>query len=689
MPEFVLPWSHTFVRLRPPARRLLSVLAVPREVVAWEERAGVAVEGRLRLEAFYADPAGRLARVERELAVLGSWLPPRGEGEEEAPPEGLPPQGEGREEEVGASSWWAEGRVESLAARLDGRGGRSLTVGGELRLRLSPPPPPDDAVEGAVRRLRLEEIAGEGEAEVLETVQADLDHRARQVIAVHGSVETSSGQVVAGGVLARGDLLLRVYCVGEDGVIRYHQLPARIETLVRLPAEEAGRARVALSLVPPEAELLGEGGRVRVRAAARIRVQVLRPAEVLVPAGPSPEDGRRETVRVQEVAGSVGGRGVFRAEHRLPVVAGRLGPATGRVVEAGLTVRGGQVVLDGFWQWEVLYADEAGEERFAGGEEPFSLCLSGAPPEEGLLAVAESITVRVEASLGEDGSLLRLTASVTAEVNLYRDTVVDLAVGRVAGEEGVATRTVDVERLVGQGATRSLLEKRGTLVTRALAITAVAGRVEELAWEVIPEQVLVRGVLRQQILYVDRNRVHRYQTESFPVSLLLDVPGAAPGQEASVAVGVCHVSHALLPDVRTFHQQVVLDASCRVTERRRLTVATGRGLPRAVTFRLQGSLPVPRRWRGSRVRGRAAVTEVAVEGGGERVSLRGRLRLDLVAVDAAAARTECVPFAVEVRLGPRWGSGLRVAVRAVTGRVTPGPEARVDWEAVAVAWWSS
>ncbi len=668
MTELVLPWSHTLARLRPSARRILSVLAAPREVVAWKEGAGVTVEGRLALQVFYADPAGGIARREEEVALMGSWLAPPDEAE--------------------ASSWWVEGEVAVLAAQLGRPPARSLTLGGELRLRLGPPPA--DGPAGGTRSLRVEEIAGEGEAEVLETVEEPLDHRARQVIAVHGSVETAAGQVLAGGVLARGEVLVRAYCAGEDGVIRYHQVPVRVEQLVALPAGDATRARVALSVTPPEAELLDEGGRIRLRIVAKVRAQALRAADILVPVGGPEEGAPRERIRVQEVAGRVEGKGLFRAEQRLPALAVRLGPVAGRVVECGVEVRQGEVILDGFWQWEVLYSDQGGEERFAKGEEPFSLALRGAPAGEELVAAAEEVAVRVEASLGEDGCLLRLLATVAAEVRLYRETVVDVAVGRMApGGEGAATRTVDVERLVGRGSTRSLLEKRGMLVTRAMAVTAVASRVEELAWEVIPDQVLVRGVLRQQIFYVDRHRVHRYQTEAFPISLLLDVPGAGPGQEASVTVGVCHVSHALLPDERTFHQQVVVDAACRVTERRRLTVVAGGGLGRIGFFRLAGVVPVPRCWRGSQVRGRAAVTEVAVVGGGGKVSLTGYLRLDLVAPEAGAVRSERLPFVAEVEMGSGVGTNLRVAVRSVTCRLTMEPELRVSWEAVAVAWWAS
>lgn len=446
-----------------------------------------------------------------------------------------------------------------------------------------PPAPVGASPDFTFTPLQVEELVAERAYDILEERDVTLDIAAFKVIDVQATVSAVDTQMLSDALIINAVLFERIYYVAEDGLIHYQHAEINLERSVEIPAKREMNGRADLRVRSVEFELSSDGCRLSQRIIIGVRVKTTRTMEMEVVTGlPEEEEVRvtREQVRVDTVVGR--GTGSTQAEKtvRLPSHGGDTVKAIAAVEEVRAQVVQGQVMVEGIVHVQMFYTCD-GIAYHAEDEVGFHglVPVDGAEPGMNALVEARVGEVAAEVSPADRAAGIRVDLILDARVTEGRTLQVVTA---VAGDVLQAEhRHLKVERLVGQTGAQLMLQKRVVLVSKAVAVSRLAGTVLDLSWEIIPDQVIVQGRVHQQVFFVDRRKIERHQTEEIPFSYLVEVPGALPGMKAQVYPRIKHVSSRLAPDGDTFVEKVVLELSVRIEETVDLAVVTDvRGFPR-------------------------------------------------------------------------------------------------------------
>src|SRR5690554_7337761 len=90
-----------------------------------------------------------------------------------------------------------------------------------------------------------------------------------------------------------------------------------------------------------------------------------------------------------------------------------------------------------------------------------------------------------------------------------------------------------VEQVIGEGQEQLLKESVIELERPAIKIREIVGEVRNVSAQVIPDKVIIQGILHKQIFFITTDNVERHQMEEVPFGLFIDIPGAAQIGRAS------------------------------------------------------------------------------------------------------------------------------------------------------------
>ncbi len=116
-------------------------------------------------------------------------------------------------------------------------------------------------------------------------------------------------------------------------------------------------------------------------------------------------------------------------------------------------------------------------------------------------------------------------------------------------------------------------EVQFTLPMRALKIKEIRADVQGISVEVIPDKVIVQGIVAKQVFFVGEDNIVHHFPEQARFSALIDVPGAAPGMLVQVHPSIFNIVAILSPDGNQIFQKVILDISVTVTDFVQLNLA--------------------------------------------------------------------------------------------------------------------
>ena len=122
-----------------------------------------------------------------------------------------------------------------------------------------------------------------------------------------------------------------------------------------------------------------------------------------------------------------------------------------------------------------------------------------------------------------------------------------------------------VEQVIGEGQEQLLKESVIELERPAIKIREIVGEVRNVSAQVIPDKVIIQGILHKQIFFITTDNIERHQMEDVPFGLFIDIPGAAPGLNANVKILIEQIIFHLEDD-RILRQKAILQARVIVTE---------------------------------------------------------------------------------------------------------------------------
>jgi len=123
------------------------------------------------------------------------------------------------------------------------------------------------------------------------------------------------------------------------------------------------------------------------------------------------------------------------------------------------------------------------------------------------------------------------------------------------------------------GRTSSSPEVQFTLPMRAIKIKEIRADVRGITVEVIPNKVIVQGIVAKQVFFVGEDNIVHHFPEQVRFSALIDVPGAQPGMLVQVHPRIFNIVAVLSPDGNQIFQKVILDIDVTVTDFVQLNLA--------------------------------------------------------------------------------------------------------------------
>lgn len=146
----------------------------------------------------------------------------------------------------------------------------------------------------------------------------------------------------------------------------------------------------------------------------------------------------------------------------------------------------------------------------------------------------------------------------------------------IEGGRTLSEPLIKAEVVIGENTRQVMLESNFTLFVPAVKIRDIQARVLDITAQIIPNKIVIQGVVHKQIFFVDANNRVMHQAENVPFSTFIDVPGAGTNMNVQVRPVVEHVGFIFTPPT-LLHQKVVLEIFVKVTETRQINVITGNG----------------------------------------------------------------------------------------------------------------
>lgn len=137
------------------------------------------------------------------------------------------------------------------------------------------------------------------------------------------------------------------------------------------------------------------------------------------------------------------------------------------------------------------------------------------------------------------GRQVRLRAILSAFVKVTETCELNVA-------EDVTGPLVLAKRVVAAGNRQVLVESITDLTVPAQKVHEIQARVCEISCEVIPNKVIVQGLIHKQVFFVGPDDVVHHQAEDIPFTTFVDVPGALPSMNCQLRGEVEHISWQLL-----------------------------------------------------------------------------------------------------------------------------------------------
>lgn len=463
--------------------------------------------------------------------------------------------------------------------------GASATAGPRYERGTAGAPPAEHLWKGetgltqGTQLLKLEVIICENTGEASVESRLVLPQRAKKIADIQARLVDLSAEVVDGQVMVQGTLHKQIFFVGDDDRVHHVAEDVPFNVFVDCVGTTPDMNAQVTARIAKLSHHLEYCQELVQQAVLQLSVKVTQDAQVNVvlnATGP--------LVKAEAVVGENNTVCPVESVTELDRPAIKVRDVRVTLDDVDAEVAEGQVLIQGTLIQSIFFIAASNEEYFQEERVPFT-CIAAVP---GAMP-GDNVVLRP--------SILRVDRFLT-NGHLVRQRVILQAFARV-------TQTVDVHvaedpngplvlasRVTGTGSRQVLVENECTLDPPAQKIQEIQARVEDLTTEIILNKVLVTGTLHKQIFYVGPDDVVHHQGEDVKFTTFVDLPGAKPGDSATVIPRVEHVSWQLDGEVEvedtydpytdtsevelweSLHQKTIIELVVRVAEDQEIRVAT-------------------------------------------------------------------------------------------------------------------
>ncbi len=432
-----------------------------------------------------------------------------------------------------------------------------------MKIRVNNGPGESVATEPDVRQqfTGAEIKVGEARTRVSPVVRAtQLPVPAIKVRNIVGEVRNVTAEIIKDKVIVQGIVHKQVFFVAVDGIVRHFSEDVPFSTFIDLPGAEPGmNVQVNTRIEKILHHLSADGSTIIQKIILEVFVKVTEFVQVSLELGSGP------LLLLPRVIGEGTKQELVETTVTLNTPALKVEEIRGELRAIETDIIPDKVVVQGIIHKQIFFVDLDGRSRHQAEVVPFSLFLDipGVVP-----GVDLQVHPRIEGIFFELLSPTELRQKVVIEVFVKATEAVQEQVTIGQGE------LYKVQQVIGEGQKQILNESELVLDRPALKVREIVGTLRNITAQVIPDKVIVQGIIHKQIFYIGTDNIEYHQGEDLNFSLFIDIPGAAPGLNVHVKPLIETVLFNL-EDERTLRQKVIVFVNVVVTESIQIPLVTG------------------------------------------------------------------------------------------------------------------
>ncbi|HEX2955137.1 MAG TPA: DUF3794 domain-containing protein, partial [Bacillota bacterium] len=375
--------------------------------------------------------------------------------------------------------------------------------------------------------------------------------RALKVRNITGEIRNITTDVITDKVIIQGIAHLQIFFVLTDNIVHHQAEDIPFSTFIDIPGAVPGmNVEVQPRIEAILHHLSPDGLTLQKKVVLEIFVKVTQFTQV------TPEFGTGPLLLLSRVIGEGTQQTLVENLFTLAFPAIKVAEINGEIRNITTDVIADKVIVQGVVHKQIFFVDLDNVSRHQAEDVNFSLFIDipGASPGHDV-----EVHPRIEDIIFELVSPTQLRQKVVIEVFVKVTEFV---------QENVLLGTgplFKVEQIVGERSKQTLVENVITLERPAEKIHEITGDIRNVTTEVIPDKVIVQGILHKQIFFIGPGGIEFHQGEDVPFSLFIDIPGAEPGQNTHVQFIIEEILFHL-ENPTTLRQKAIIQATVVVTE---------------------------------------------------------------------------------------------------------------------------
>jgi hypothetical protein len=252
----------------------------------------------------------------------------------------------------------------------------------------------------------------------------------------------------------------------------------------------------------------------------------------------------------------------------LPLTVVKVRNVVAKVINLVTEIIPNKVIVQGTIHEQLFFVGTDGIVHHLADDIPFSAFMDIPGILPGMNAQVSAIIEDVITEVAADGLSILKKIIIEVFVKITETVQVNLELGNGP--------LLFLKQVVGENSAQKLIETEVTLFTPAIKIDEITGTIRDITVEIIPNKVIIQGILHKQIFFVDTANLGRHQAEDIPFSLFVDIPGVVPGMDIQVQPRIEAIFFNLVA-ATVVRQKAILEFFVKVTENTQLQVAVGSG----------------------------------------------------------------------------------------------------------------
>ena len=377
-----------------------------------------------------------------------------------------------------------------------------------------------------------------------------------------GKVINLTVEIIPNKVIVQGIVHQQIFFVGNDGVVHHQATEENFSTFMDIPGVQPGmNGNVTANIEDTLSELAPNGLSFVLKTILEVFVKVTETVQINVTAGIGP------TLYLKQVVGENSTQTLVESDLTLLTPAIKIDEIVGSVCDLSIETISDKVIVQGIFHEQIFFIDTANIGRHQAQDTPFSFFVDIPGAVQGMNVIVQPRIEGIFYNLLSD-TLLHQKAVLEFFVKVTENVLLPVEVG--------TGPLFKVDEFVGENRVEELTETLVFLNRPAVKIREILASLKNLVTHVIPNKLIVQGILHKQIFYIGIDNIEYHQAEDVRFSAFLDINGIAPGDNVVLKTVIEGVFFDLISETE-LRQKVIFAINAIVTEQVQLNLVIGVG----------------------------------------------------------------------------------------------------------------